>query len=73
MDASEALIAAGFVENVFSCPACGLAGTSLARPEALVGKTCLGLRRGGRGERARPLYAVGITYIGFGSLNRRAA
>jgi hypothetical protein len=43
MDASEQLLATGaFVECVFSCPACGLAGTSLARPSTLIGKTCLG-------------------------------
>jgi hypothetical protein len=43
MDASEDLLATGaFVECVFSCPACGLAGTSLVRPAHLIGKTCLG-------------------------------
>ena len=43
MDAEDQLLATGaFVECVFSCPACGLAGTSLARPAALIGKTCLG-------------------------------
>jgi len=43
MDASEDLLATGaFVECVFSCPACGLAGTSLVRPANLIGKTCLG-------------------------------
>ena len=43
MDASEQLLATGaFVECVFHCPACGLAGTSLARQAALTGKTCLG-------------------------------
>ena len=43
MDAEEDLIAGGaFVECVFSCPACGLAGTSVIRPSALMGKTCLG-------------------------------
>jgi hypothetical protein len=42
MDAEEHLLATGaFVECVFSCPACGLAGTSLVRPSALIGKTCL--------------------------------
>ena len=40
---SESLVASGaFVECVFHCPACGLGGTSLARPAALGGKTCLG-------------------------------
>ncbi|MGO9977290.1 MAG: hypothetical protein ACLP01_31705 [Solirubrobacteraceae bacterium] len=29
-----------FVEAIFSCPACGLSGTSIARPHMLVGKTC---------------------------------
>ncbi len=43
MDASEDLLATGaFVECVFSCPACGLGGTSLIRPAQLIGKTCLG-------------------------------
>jgi hypothetical protein len=43
MDASEKLLATGaFVECVFSCPSCGLAGTSLIRPANLIGKTCLG-------------------------------
>jgi hypothetical protein len=43
MDASEDLLATGkFVECVFSCPACGLAGTSLVRPQHLIGKTCYG-------------------------------
>jgi hypothetical protein len=43
MDASEDLLATGaFVECVFSCPSCGLAGTSLVRPANLIGKTCLG-------------------------------
>ena len=47
MDAEEQLLATGaFVECVFSCPACGLAGTSLARPAALIGKTCLGCGSG---------------------------
>jgi hypothetical protein len=40
---SESLVALGaFVECVFGCPACGLSGTSLVRPAALEGKTCLG-------------------------------
>jgi hypothetical protein len=43
MDASEKLLATGaFVECVFSCPSCGLAGTIRVRPANLVGKTCLG-------------------------------
>jgi hypothetical protein len=43
MDAEEQLLAGGaFVECVFSCPACGLSGTSVARPAALIGKKCLG-------------------------------
>jgi hypothetical protein len=39
-----ALLATGtFVECVFHCPACGLGGTSLARPAALTAdKPCLG-------------------------------
>jgi hypothetical protein len=39
--ATEALLRAGFVELVFHCPECGVGGTSLARPEALIGRTCL--------------------------------
>ena len=40
---ADALTRSGaFVECVFSCPACGLAGTSLVRPAHLIGKTCLG-------------------------------
>jgi predicted RNA-binding Zn-ribbon protein involved in translation (DUF1610 family) len=39
-DPTQALLAAGFVETVFQCPACGLAGTSLSRPSALVDRTC---------------------------------
>jgi hypothetical protein len=43
MDASDDLLATGtFVECVFSCPACGLAGTGLIRPADLIGKTCVG-------------------------------
>jgi hypothetical protein len=30
-----------FVECIFSCQACGLSGTSIARPHMLVGKTCM--------------------------------
>jgi len=30
-----------FVECIFSCPACGLSGTSIARPAMLEGKTCM--------------------------------
>jgi hypothetical protein len=42
MDAEDHLLSTGaFVECVFSCTACGLAGTSLVRPSALIGKTCL--------------------------------
>jgi uncharacterized Zn finger protein (UPF0148 family) len=37
----EALLAAGFVETVFHCPACGLSGTSLSRPSALLDRHCL--------------------------------
>jgi hypothetical protein len=39
--ATAALLRAGFVELVFHCPACGVGGTSLARPEALVDRMCL--------------------------------
>jgi hypothetical protein len=38
---TDALLRAGFVELVFHCPACGLGGTSLARPEALEDRVCL--------------------------------
>ena len=39
--AAEALTRSGaFVECVFHCPACGLAGTSLIRPSGLAGKAC---------------------------------
>jgi hypothetical protein len=38
---TDALRAAGFVETVFHCPACGAAGTSLSRPAALLDRTCL--------------------------------
>jgi hypothetical protein len=43
MDAetTEALLRAGFLELVFHCPACGLGGTSLARPEAIRDRVCL--------------------------------
>jgi hypothetical protein len=37
----EALLAAGFVETVFHCPSCGLSGTSLSRPSALLDRRCL--------------------------------
>jgi hypothetical protein len=30
----------GFVECVFHCPGCAVAGTGLARPAALEGKVC---------------------------------
>jgi hypothetical protein len=40
---ADALTRSGaFVECVFSCPACGLGGTSLIRPGALAAKACLG-------------------------------
>jgi hypothetical protein len=39
--ATEALLRAGFVELVFHCPECGVGGTSLARPEALMGRICV--------------------------------
>ena len=39
--ATAALRRAGFVELVFHCPACGVAGTSLARPGALADRACL--------------------------------
>ncbi len=39
---NEQLVATGqFVECIWSCPACGLHGTSIARPHMLAGKTCL--------------------------------
>jgi endogenous inhibitor of DNA gyrase (YacG/DUF329 family) len=38
---TDALKAAGFVETVFHCPACGTAGTSLSRPAALIDRACL--------------------------------
>jgi hypothetical protein len=39
---ADALTRSGaFVECVFSCPSCGLAGTSLVRPAGLADKTCL--------------------------------
>jgi ribosomal protein S27E len=37
----EALLAAGFVETVFHCPACGTAGTSFSRPASLLDRRCL--------------------------------
>jgi ribosomal protein S27E len=37
----EALLAAGFVETVFHCPACGASGTSFSRPGALLDRRCL--------------------------------
>jgi len=40
---ADALTRSGaFVECVFSCPACGLGGTSLIRPARLAQKACLG-------------------------------
>lgn len=39
---ADALTRSGaFVECVFSCPACGLGGTSLIRPGSLEAKACL--------------------------------
>jgi hypothetical protein len=40
--ATGSLLRAGFVEVVFHCPTCGLGGTSVARPETLAGRRCLG-------------------------------
>ena len=40
-DVTESLLAAGFVETAFHCPSCGLGGTSLSRPSALLDRTCL--------------------------------
>ena len=40
-DPTDSLLRAGFVETVFHCPACGLGGTSLSRPSALLGRTCV--------------------------------
>jgi hypothetical protein len=40
---ADALTRSGaFVECVFTCPECGLGGTSLIRPGALEAKACLG-------------------------------
>ena len=41
-DVTGSLLAAGFVETIFQCPACGLSGTSLSRPSALLDRTCAG-------------------------------
>jgi hypothetical protein len=39
--AEEQLLATGaFVEAVVRCPACGLAGTTIARPAALADRAC---------------------------------
>jgi hypothetical protein len=39
--AEEQLLATGaFVEAVVRCPACGLGGTTVARPAALLGRAC---------------------------------
>ncbi len=39
--ATSQLLATGlFVECIFSCPSCGLSGSSVARPAMLDGKTC---------------------------------
>ena len=40
-DATDSLLRAGFVETLFHCPSCGLAGTSLSRPTALLKRACL--------------------------------
>ena len=40
-DVTQSLLAAGFVETVFSCPSCGLSGTALSRPSALLDRTCV--------------------------------
>ena len=40
-DVTESLLRAGFVETAFHCPSCGLGGTSLSRPSALIDRTCL--------------------------------
>jgi hypothetical protein len=40
-DVTQSLLSAGFVETLFHCPSCGLGGTSLSRPAALLERTCL--------------------------------
>ena len=40
-DVTESLLRSGLVETAFHCPSCGLGGTSLSRPSALVDRTCL--------------------------------
>lgn len=40
-DVTESLLSAGFVETLFQCSSCGLGGTSLSRPSALLERTCL--------------------------------
>jgi hypothetical protein len=40
-DVTASLLAAGFVETVFHCPTCGLAGMSLSRPAALAERSCV--------------------------------
>ena len=40
-DVTESLLSAGFVETLFHCSSCGLGGTSLSRPSALLERTCL--------------------------------
>jgi hypothetical protein len=40
-DATQRLLAAGFLECVFLCAECGRGGTSLSRPAMLADKTCL--------------------------------
>jgi hypothetical protein len=39
-DVTDSLLAVGFVETVFHCPACGLSGTSFSRPSALLDRSC---------------------------------
>jgi len=40
-EVTESLLRAGFVETAFHCPSCGLGGTSLSRPSALIDRACL--------------------------------
>ena len=40
-DVTASLLSAGFEETLFHCPSCGLARTSLSRPESLLDRTCL--------------------------------
>lgn len=39
-DVTHSLLFAGFVETLFQCSSCGLSGTSLSRPSALLDRTC---------------------------------